>query len=80
MRSTARRVAELEQEAKGPVVVHAIKVHEQDEEQAKAAAFDLYGCARIKPGDITVLLVNFGARDRLDERNRANHDDRCTSS
>ena len=59
MRSAARRVTELEQEARGPVVVHDIKVHEQDDEQAKEAAIDRYGRDRIRPGDMTVLLVDF---------------------
>ena len=60
MRSTARRVAELEQEARGPAVVHAIKIHAGDDEIVRQAAIDRYGRDRIKPGDMTVLLVNFG--------------------
>ena len=65
MRSTARRVAVLEQEAKGPVPVHAITINEGDSEEAKQAAFDHYGRERIKPGDMTVLLVNFASRQEL---------------
>ena len=45
MRSTARRVAELEYEARGPVSVHAIKVHEQDDQRARETAIDCYGRA-----------------------------------
>ena len=61
MRSTARRVAELEQEARGPASVHAINLHEEDDESAREAAIDRYGRDRIKHEDIVVWLLDIGA-------------------
>jgi hypothetical protein len=60
MRSTARRVAELEHEARGPVLVHALKIHDDDDEQAREAAIDRYGRDRIKREDIVVWLLQLG--------------------
>ena len=60
MRSTARRVAELEQEARGPAAVHAINIHEDDDEPARQVAIDRYGRDRIKSDDIVVWLLELG--------------------
>ena len=57
MRSAARRVAELEQEARGPASVHSINIHEEADERARQAAIDRYGRDRIKSDDIVVWLL-----------------------
>lgn len=53
-------MAELEQEARGPAAVHAINIHEDNDEPARQVAIERYGRDRIKSEAIVVWLLELG--------------------